>query len=136
MSDLEKEIKDTERKIGSAARHAGGYLEALGKWLLVALLVGAVGGTVGSLFHIGVFSNRAMNKAFLAGMAMQLAVLCLPPFMNIFSVTAMTARQWGAVLGLSLAPVVICEAEKSLRRRKRPIKEKRETIKKRKAVRS
>ena len=88
-----------------------------------------------SLFHIGVFSNRAMNKAFLAGMAMQLAVLCLPPFMNIFSVTAMTARQWGAVLGLSLAPVVICEAEKSLRRRKRPIKEKRETIKKRKAVR-
>ncbi len=73
-----------------------------------------------SLFHIGVFSNRAMNRAFLAGLAMQLAVLCLPPFMTIFSVVPMTAQQWGAVLGLSLAPLVLCEGEKALRRRKRP----------------
>ena len=32
-----------------------------------------------SLFHIGVFSNPAMNKAFLIGLTMQLAVLCVPP---------------------------------------------------------
>ena len=71
-----------------------------------------------SLFHIGLFSNRAMNKAFLAGLAMQLAVLCLPPFMAVFSVTALTARQWCAVWVLSLAPLVICEGEKAWRRRK------------------
>lgn len=69
-----------------------------------------------SLFRIGVFSNRAMNKAFLAGLAMQLAVLCLPPFMNIFSVVAMTGRQWGAVLVLSVLPVVVCEIGKAARR--------------------
>ena len=71
-----------------------------------------------SLFHIGVFSNSAMNRAFLAGVAMQLAVLCLPPFMNIFSVVAMTGRQWLAVLALSLAPLVVCEAVKAAARRR------------------
>ncbi len=70
-----------------------------------------------SLFRIGVFANRAMNKAFLAGIAMQMAVLCLPPLMKVFSVVPMTAAQWGAVLTLSVTPLVICELEKAARRR-------------------
>ena len=68
-----------------------------------------------SLFRIGVLSNPAMNKAFLAGMAMELAVLCLPPLMGVFSVVAMTGKQWLAVLALSLMPPVVCEIEKALR---------------------
>ena len=37
-----------------------------------------------SLFHIGVFSNPAMNKAFLVGLGLQLSVLCFPPFQAVF----------------------------------------------------
>ncbi len=69
-----------------------------------------------SLFRIGVFANPAMNKAFLAGTAMQLAVLCLPPLMAVFSVVPMTVAQWGTVLALSITPLVICELEKAVRR--------------------
>ena len=43
-----------------------------------------------SLFHIGVFSNPAMNKAFLIGLTMQLAVLCVPPLQVVFSTVPMS----------------------------------------------
>jgi len=67
-----------------------------------------------SLFHIGILSNKAMNKAFIVGMVMQLAVLCIPPFQRIFSVTTMNAVQWLVVLALAVTPVIICEAVKAL----------------------
>ena len=69
-----------------------------------------------SIAHIGVFSNPAMNKAFLAGAAMQLAVLLIPPFQAVFRVCPLTGAEWLCVLGLSLAPLVICEIEKAIRR--------------------
>ena len=61
-------------------------------------------------------SGGAGTVAFLVGLGMQLAVLCLPPLMEIFSVVAMTGQQWLAVLGLSAAPVLVCELEKRVRR--------------------
>lgn len=39
---------------GEKLRHMGEYVRALGKWLFLAVLVGAAGGVIGSLFHIGV----------------------------------------------------------------------------------
>ena len=69
-----------------------------------------------SLFHIGVFSNKAMNEAFLIGLAMQMSVLCLPPLQKIFSVVFLTPTQWLVVLALAFAPVIFCEIEKALRR--------------------
>ena len=69
-----------------------------------------------SIFAIGLFTNPAMNRAFLVGAALQLAVLLFPPLMAVFRVTALTAPEWLCVLGLSLAPVLVCEAEKALRR--------------------
>ena len=69
-----------------------------------------------SLFHIGVFSNKAMNEAFLVGLAMQMSVLCLPPLQKIFSVVFLTPTQWLAVLALAVAPVILSETEKALRR--------------------
>ena len=72
-----------------------------------------------SLWHIGVFSSPAMNRAFLAGAVMQLSVLCLPLLQKIFHTVTLTAVQWLAVLGLAIAPVVICEAVKWGARRKR-----------------
>ncbi len=69
-----------------------------------------------SLFHIGVFSNKAMNQAFLAGLAMQMSVLCLPPLQKIFCVVFLDPVEWLVVLALAVTPLVICEIEKALRR--------------------
>lgn len=71
-----------------------------------------------SLFHIGVFSNPAMNKAFVVGLGMQLAVLCLPPLQRVFQTVPLNPVEWAVVLLLSLVPVVVCEGEKVLQRKK------------------
>jgi Ca2+-transporting ATPase len=71
-----------------------------------------------SLFAQGVLTNPAMNRAFLAGVGLQLAVLLLPPLQGVFSVSPMTGRQWLAVLALAAAPVPICEADKAVRRKR------------------
>ena len=76
-----------------------------------------------SLFHIGVFSNPAMNRAFLIGLAMQLAVLCVPPLQAVFRTVPMSPIQWAAVLALAVTPVAVCECAKAIaRRRARPKK--------------
>lgn len=67
-----------------------------------------------SLFSVGVLSNPAMNRAFLIGLALQLAVLCLPPLQGVFSVISLGLKQWLAVAGLAVAPVAICELTKAL----------------------
>ena len=66
-----------------------------------------------SLLHIGLLSNRAMNRAFLVGMAMQLAVLCIPPLQAIFNTVPMSPMEWAVVLALAVTPVVVCEAVKA-----------------------
>ncbi len=71
-----------------------------------------------SLFAQGVFSNPAMNRAFLAGLAMQLSVLLVPPLQGVFSVTPMNAPQWLTVLALAAAPIPICEWAKAAGRRR------------------
>ena len=70
-----------------------------------------------SLFAQGVLSNPAMNRAFLAGLAMQLSVLLVPPLQGVFSVVPMTVPQWVTVLALATAPIPICEAAKASGRR-------------------
>ena len=69
-----------------------------------------------SLLHIGVFSNKAMNRAFLAGVVMQLSVLCLPPLQAVFRTVTMDAVQWGTVLALAVTPVIVCETVKAVSR--------------------
>lgn len=71
-----------------------------------------------SLFSQGALSNPAMNRAFLAGLAMQLAVLLAPPLQGVFSVIPMDGAQWLAVLLLAAAPIPICEGAKALGRKR------------------
>ena len=70
-----------------------------------------------SLFHIGVLSNAAMNRAFLVGLAMQLAVLVLPPLQRVFQTVNLSWQEWAVVLALAVTPVVVCEIEKRWRRK-------------------
>ena len=65
-----------------------------------------------SLLSLGVFTNPAMNQAFVVGAALQLAVLLLPPLMGVFHVTFLTFQQWLVVVILSITPVVVTEVEK------------------------
>jgi len=67
-----------------------------------------------SIFELGVLRNPAMNRAFLAGAALQLAVLLIPPLQGVFSVVPMSPRQWAAVLALAMAPIPVCEVTKVL----------------------
>ena len=69
-----------------------------------------------SLLEIGIFSNEAMNRAFLAGMLLQGAVLLLKPLQGAFSVVPMNGTEWAVVLLLALTPLIVCEGEKSIRR--------------------
>ena len=69
-----------------------------------------------SIVRIGLLSNPAMNRAFLVGAALQLAVLLIPPLQTVFQVCPLSAPQWLCVLGLSLAPLAVCETEKAVRR--------------------
>ena len=71
-----------------------------------------------SLLAQGPLSNPAMNRAFLAGMAMELSVLLLPPLQRVFSVIPMDGRQWFWVLVLAMTPIPVCELGKALRRGK------------------
>ena len=83
------------------------------------------------LFRLGVLSNKAMNKAFLAGAALQAAVLLAPPLQGAFSVVPLALEQWGMVLALALTPLVVCEAAKLLRpkgRKKEAARGTRETV--------
>ena len=69
-----------------------------------------------SIFEIGLFSNKAMNKAFLGSLAMQLAVLFVPFLRPIFNIATLTGTEWLAVVGLSLMPLIVSEIAKGIRR--------------------
>ena len=71
-----------------------------------------------SLTECGFFSNPAMNRAFLIGLALQLAVLLLPPLQSVFRVVPLNWRQWLGVIGLAVAPIPICEVGKRGRDRR------------------
>ena len=68
-----------------------------------------------SLTECGFFSNPAMNRAFLIGLTLQLAVLLLPPLQGVFRVVPLNWRQWLGVIGLAVAPIPICEVGKRMK---------------------
>ena len=72
-----------------------------------------------SLVRLGVGSNPAMVRAFLAGLALQGAVLLIPPLQGAFGVVPMGLAQWGAVLALAVTPLAVCEGEKAVSARRR-----------------
>lgn len=71
-----------------------------------------------SVFSLGLTSNRAMNRAFLAGIGMQLAVLLVPRLQSLFATVRMTGMQWLTVFGLAALPIGICEVQKFFARKR------------------
>ncbi len=66
-----------------------------------------------SLLTINIFGNLWLAGALLAGIALQWLVT-VGGFREIFGTCALDAAGWACVFGLSVMPVVICEAEKRL----------------------
>jgi Ca2+-transporting ATPase len=76
-----------------------------------------------SLFSIGVFSNRYMQYAVAASLALLLLVIYVPLLQPIFNTTALGAREWLAMLPLVFVPAVAAEFTKWFLRRKSPSKQ-------------
>jgi len=68
-----------------------------------------------SIFAIGVFTNKTMNIAFCAGLAMQLSVLLIPGLQSIFHVVPLNTSSWLVVIGLSFMPLIVSEIAKLIR---------------------
>lgn len=77
-----------------------------------------------SLFRVGIHTNKYMVGAFFASLALMLVVLLIPGLQGIFEITGMTGVQWGVVVGLSLAPLVIVEITKGIQALIRHLKKK------------
>ena len=68
-----------------------------------------------SLFKVGFHTNLYMVGAFLASLALLLAVLLIPALQSVFSLVPLSGANWGVVTGLALAPLVITEVYKFIR---------------------
>ncbi len=65
-----------------------------------------------SLFRTGVFSNKIMNVAVTVCVALQAAVVCIPPLSALFGTVPLNAIQWLVVGALSSMPLVMGEIGK------------------------
>ncbi|EEM61703.1 MULTISPECIES: cation-translocating P-type ATPase [Bacillus cereus group] len=69
-----------------------------------------------SIFSIGIFTNKYLVFSLLIGVLMQVCIISIPPLANIFGVHALTMRDWGFVLLLSIIPLVVNEFIKLVKR--------------------
>lgn len=69
-----------------------------------------------SLFGSILFSNRYMIAAFFGSLILLLGVLLIPGVQTVFSLVPMSVGAWLVVLGLAVAPLIIVELYKLIRR--------------------
>ncbi len=67
-----------------------------------------------SVFSIGLFSNRYLNISVLISAVLLLVVVYLPFMQPVFHTTAITLREWGIILGLSVIPFAVSEIQKAV----------------------
>jgi Ca2+-transporting ATPase len=72
----------------------------------------------GSIFRIGIFSNKWMIRAFLLSFVLQISVIMVPFLSKIFKVVNLSINEWLIVGGLSLAPLIIVEIMKFITKHK------------------
>ena len=77
-----------------------------------------------SIFKIGVFTNKYLNKAALISILLVLAVAFIPPVRMVFELTVLPGAGYLIAAGLALVPVVIMEISKAVGLIKHPSKKK------------
>lgn len=69
-----------------------------------------------SLFSIGLLTNKYLLGSILVGICIQVALVNIPLFNQIFEINNLTLRDWLLVLTLSLLPVIFNELWKAGKR--------------------
>ena len=62
-----------------------------------------------SVFELGIFKNKTMNKAVLLSASLMILVVYLPIFQTYFRTITLTLRDWGIILGLAFIPFIVGE---------------------------
>jgi Ca2+-transporting ATPase len=65
-----------------------------------------------SIFQLGLFSNRYLIGAILAGFVLQVGVISIPVLADAFNVTNLSPSDWGLVLTFSATPLIVNEVVK------------------------
>ena len=70
-----------------------------------------------SIFQVGIFTNKHLIMAIVGGFILQLGVVSIPFFANIFKLQNLSIMDWGLVIFLSLIPLIVNELLKIFLRR-------------------
>ncbi len=69
-----------------------------------------------SIFQVGLFSNRLLIIAILLGLALQVCIIHIPIFADLFTLYPLSLRDWIFIIGLSIVPILVNEIVKAFRR--------------------
>ena len=75
-----------------------------------------------SIFKVGLFENKYLVGAFALGTLLQVIVVMVPAFAEVFKLAPLNGTQWLITLGISILPIIIMEAQKKLNEAKFGIK--------------
>ena len=67
-----------------------------------------------SIFSVGLFENKYFIFSFILGALLQIGVVMIPVFADIFKLVPLNGTQWLYTLGISILPLIIVEAQKKL----------------------
>ena len=65
-----------------------------------------------SIFKTGIFQNKYLCLAFLGGALLQIIVVIVPSWAEVFKLTNLTTKQWLCTIGISLMPIALIEVQK------------------------
>jgi Ca2+-transporting ATPase len=71
-----------------------------------------------NIFKLGLFTNKYLLLSILIGILIQILIIIVPFFAEIFNVFTLNARDWIIVISISLIPFIINEIFKTIRPRK------------------
>lgn len=65
-----------------------------------------------SIFKTGIFKNKYLCLAFLGGALLQIIVVIVPSWAEVFKLTNLTTKQWLCTIVISLMPIILIEMQK------------------------
>lgn len=67
-----------------------------------------------SIFKVGILENKFLIGSFILGIFIQIIVVIIPSFANIFSLVPLNRLQWLIVMIISILPIPIIELQKKI----------------------
>ena len=67
-----------------------------------------------SIFKVGIFENKFLIGSFILGVFIQIIVVLVPTFANVFDLVSLNVTQWLIVGIISILPIPIMESQKKI----------------------